>query len=575
MKQLQVATYARVSSDQQAEAGTIASQLAALSERVVEDGCRLADELTFIDEGYSGATLIRPALERVRDMAAMGGIDRLYVLSPDRLARKYAYQALLVDELQRSGVEIVFLNRELGQSPEDELLLQVQGMIAEYERAKMMERSRRGKRYAARSGDVAVLSGAPYGFFYVSKQAGGGQARYEIVPEEAQIVQQIFKWVGIERLSMGEVCRRLQQAGVKTRSGKTTWDRSVIWSMLKNPAYKGMAAFGKTCSEPMRPRLRPQRNGSRQPRRPIYVQDQPPEEWVYIPVPALIDADLFACVQEQLAENHRRARQGKRGASYLLQGLLVCSQCGYAYYGKRVSNSTAKGKRRYAYYRCLGTDAYRFGGERICDNLQVRTDKIDQLVWEEVCDLLQNGRRLQEEYERRLHTPHQERDELTITQAQMAKVRQGIARLIDSYAAGYIEKLEFEPRITRLRQRLSILEQKAGKIADELVLQEELYLVISRLEDFAAQVKGSLAEADWHTRRDLIRTLVKQVEIDKEEVNVVFRVPLDQLDLGADNGNLQLYRKRGFIPPGKYCTGWPGCPVGNKAKGQGVYLYPR
>ena len=126
----------------------------------------------------------------------------------------------------------------------------------------------------------------------------------------------------------------------------------------------------------------------------------------------------------------------------------------------------------------------------------------------------------------------------------MAKVRQGIARLIDSYAAGYIEKLEFEPRITRLRQRLSILEQKAGKIADELVLQEELRLVISRLEDFAAQVKGSLAEADWHTRRDLIRTLVKQVEIDKEEVNVVFRVPLDSLDLGADNENLQLCRKR-------------------------------
>ena len=216
------------------------------------------------------------------------------------------------------------------------------------------------------------------------------------------------------------------------------------------------------------------------------------------------------------------------------------------YYGKRVSNSTAKEKRRYAYYRCLGTDAYRFGGERICDNLQVRTDKLDQLVWDEVCGLLQNGRRLQEEYERRLHTPHQERDELTFTQVQIAKVRQGIARLIDSYAAGYIEKLEFEPRITRLRQRLSNLEQKAEKIADELVLQEELRLVISRLEDFAAQVKGSLAEADWLTRRDLIRILVKQVEIDKEEVNVVFRVPPDPPELGTDNENLQLCRKRDY-----------------------------
>jgi len=547
MNHLQVAIYARVSSDQQAEAGTIASQLAALGERVVQDDCQLAEELTFIDEGYSGATLIRPALERLRDMAAIGSIDRLYVLSPDRLARKYAYQALLVDEFQRAGVAVVFLNRELGKSPEDDLLLQVQGMIAEYERAKMMERSRRGKRYAARSGDVAVLSGAPYGFYYVSKEAGGGQARYEIVLEEAKVVQQIFKWVGLERLSIGEVCRRLQQAGIKTRSGKTTWDRSVIWGMLKNPAYKGMAAFGKTRSQPMRPRLRPQRNGSRQPRRPIYVQDQPPEEWIYIPVPAIVDADLFTAVQEQLAENRQRARQGKRGASYLLQGLLVCHQCGYAYYGKRVSNSTAKGKkRRYAYYRCLGTDAYRFGGERICDNLQVRTDTLDQLVWEEVCGLLQNGQRLQQEYERRRHTPHQERDELTSAQAQMAKVRQGIARLIDSYTAGYIEKLEFEPRITRLRQRLINLEQKAQEMMDELVLQEELRLVISRLEDFAAQVEGGLVDADWHTRRDLIRTLVKQVEIGKDEVNVVFRVPPDPLDLDPNNEILQLCRKRDF-----------------------------
>ena len=154
------------------------------------------------------------------------------------------------------------------------------------------------------------------------------------------------------------------------------------------------------------------------------------------------------------------------------------------------------------------------------------------------------GWRLQEEYERRLRTPHQERDELTITQAQMAKVRQGIARLIDSYAAGYIEKLEFEPRITRLRQRLSNLEQKAKKIADELVLQEELRLVISRLEDFAAQVKGSLAEADWQTRRDLIRTLVKQVEIGKEEVNVVFRVQPELLDLGAKSSEIPLVEEK-------------------------------
>src|SRR5207247_923604 len=148
--------------------------------RAAADGCAVDDELCFRDDGFSGSTLLRPALERLRDQAAAGAIDRLYVLDPDRLARNYAYQFLLMQELADRGVEIVFLNRALGQSPEDNLLLQVQGMIAEYERAKIKERCRRGKLHAARGGAVAVLGRAPYGYRYVSKQEGGGTARFEI-----------------------------------------------------------------------------------------------------------------------------------------------------------------------------------------------------------------------------------------------------------------------------------------------------------------------------------------------------------------------------------------------------------
>src|SRR5580765_3378225 len=158
MPEILAALYARVSSEQQAEEHTIDSQVAALRTRVTEDGLSLAAEREFLDEGYSGATLVRPALERLRDLIAAGGVDRLYVHSPDRLARKYAYQVLLIDEFQRAGVEVVFLNRELGRTPEDELLLQVQGMVAEYERAKIVERHRRGKWHAARAGVVHVLS---------------------------------------------------------------------------------------------------------------------------------------------------------------------------------------------------------------------------------------------------------------------------------------------------------------------------------------------------------------------------------------------------------------------------------
>ena len=159
-------------------------------------GFDLKDVMEFVDEEYSGSTLVRPALERLRDVAATGGMDRLYVHCPDRFARNYAYQVLLLDELNQQGVEVIFLNRPLGQTPEDQLLLQVQGVIAEYERAKFLERSRRGKRHAAQEGRVGTLCHAPYGYRYVSKQEGGGEARFEIVFDEARVVQLMFAWVG-------------------------------------------------------------------------------------------------------------------------------------------------------------------------------------------------------------------------------------------------------------------------------------------------------------------------------------------------------------------------------------------
>jgi site-specific DNA recombinase len=396
MSEQLVAIYARVSSEQQAEAQTIASQVAALRARVAEDGVPLPSEREFLDDGYSGATLERPALEQLRDLIAEGGVDRLYVHSPDRLARKYAYQAVLLDEFRAAGVEVVFLNRALNQSPEDELLLQVQGMMAEYERAKILERSRRGKRHGAQTGVVSVLSGAPYGYRYLRRDESGGAARFEIVPEQANVVRQVFAWVGQERATIGEVVRRLNASEARTRTGKTVWDRATVWGILKNPAYQGLAAFGKTRAGRLGPRLRAQRGRPLQPRRPVAPKDTPPEAWLHIPVPALVDPALFAAVQEQLQENRHHARQGRRGARYLLQGLLVCARCGYAYYGKAISPSSRRGHpRAYAYYRCIGADAYRFGGERVCHNTQVRTDRLEAAVWQEVCALLREPQRLE------------------------------------------------------------------------------------------------------------------------------------------------------------------------------------
>src|SRR5882757_5613302 len=252
-----VALYARVSSDGQARDNTIASQIAALQERVAADGFRVLPDHAYVDEGYSGTILLRPALERLRDAVAGGQIDRIYVHAPDRLARRYAHQALLIDEFRRAGAEIVFLNRPIGGTAEDDLLLQVQGVIAEYERAKILERGRRGRRHAARSGSVSALTGAPFGYRYVRRDLGGGVARFEVVEEEAHIVRLIFAWIGLERASMREVCRRLERMGCRTRQDAARWYASTIHGMLDNPAYIGRAVFGRVHNGPARPRSRP------------------------------------------------------------------------------------------------------------------------------------------------------------------------------------------------------------------------------------------------------------------------------------------------------------------------------
>ena len=305
--------------------------------------------------------------------------------------------------------------------------------------------------------------------------------------------------------------------------------------------------MGKTRQEPLRPRLRTQRNRPVQPRRAVSTSAVPPEDWITIPVPALVEPEVFATVQDQLQENKRHARQSRRGALSLLPGVRQCQHCGDAFYGKRLSPSARKGKpRAYAYDRCLGTDAYRFGGERVWQHTQVRTDLVDLAVWQEVCTLLAHPERLAEEYRRRLQpeTPAK-RPPLVTVEGQISQLRQGVARLIDRYADGLIDKHEFEPRITLLRQRLARLEEQRQHRADEAASHAALQLIIGRLEDFATKVHQSLEEADWTRKRELIRTLVKRVEVAQDQVNIVFRIDPYLGDPDPEKKSLQLCRGSG------------------------------
>jgi len=519
------AFYARVSSDQQAQEQTIESQVTALRERIAADGVVLENEFEYLDDGVSGTTLTRPALERLRDAAYAGSFQRLYVHSPDRLARKYAYQVLLLEELQRHGVTVVFLNRAIGVSPEEDLLLQMQGMFAEYERAKILERSRRGKRHAAQRGSVNVLSGAPFGYRYVSKHEGSGMAAYVVVPEQAAVVSQIFEWVGRDRLSIGEVCRRLKQQGTLSPSGNCSWDHSSVWSLLKNPAFYGRAAFGKTRVGERRPQQRAARRcDSKASRRAISIYDTSTTEQVVIDVPPIVSEDLFVTVQTQLTTNQHVSRERRTGARNLLQGLVTCGCCRYSFYGKMISRSAAKGHSRYVYYRCVGTDSHRFGGQRICQNKQVRADVLEEAVWHDAEELLRDPQLLRKEYERRLQTPSQDAERERTLRQQEQSAKRAVSRLIDAFTEGILSKSEFEPRLAKARDRTERLTMELAQISSNDAEQTHLRAAMACLNEFTSRIGQGLDKADWNARREILRLLIERIYIESDQVRIVYRI---------------------------------------------------
>ena len=390
------AIYARVSSEQQREEHTIASQTAALLEFAKRRDLEVPEEWVFEDEGYSGAILERPGLERVRDLAAEGQIQAVLAYAPDRLSRKYAYQVLLIEEFARHGVEALFVRAPQGASAEDQLLVQFQGVIAEYERAQILERSRRGKRHRAQAGEISVLSGAPYGYRYIRK-ADQAPASYAVIDAEARVVQRVYEMYTVAGLSIGEIARRLNAEGIPTRKRSARWERSVVWAMLRNPAYRGAAAFGKT-------RIAGRTRVTRALRRRAAVvssdssgHERPRAEWIEIPVPALVSEESFARAQELLAENRLRSRRRTIMPS-VVQGLVSCQKCGYAF----SRTSTATSARKIHYYQCIGSDSWRKLGGPVCDNRMVRQDLLDQIVWTEVMRLLEDPTLIQQELDRRL-----------------------------------------------------------------------------------------------------------------------------------------------------------------------------
>jgi len=541
------AIYARVSSDRQKENHTIASQTAALIEYAQTHEYSVPPEWIFQDEGYSGAVLVRPGLEALRDLAAEGQIAAALIYSPDRLSRKYAYQVLLSEELARCGVELIFLKSPAGATPEDQLLVQFQGMIAEYERAQIAERCRRGKRHMAQRGGVNVLSGAPYGYRYVRK-SDTSAAFYEVIEAEARVVRMVFEIYTQQGLSINAIARLLNERQIPTRTGKGRWERSTVWGMLRNPAYRGTACYGKTELRPRQRITRPLRQRKGLPSRDSAGHERPRTEWIEVPVPALVSEERFAWAQEQLEKNRRHSPR-RTVEPTLLQGMLVCEQCGYALY--RTSTHTSKQKLNY--YRCLGSDGYRRLRGPVCTNRPIRQDYLDQFVWSEIIRLLDDPELVQSEIERR-QTAARNADPLRKREEELrreqVRIEKGSQRLITAYQEGLVTLVQLRQRMPSLQKQAHAVEAELQSLEMAAVDQAKYLQLAEGLASFRGKLRLRAETLDIELRQQILRLVVREVLVGEDTLILRHSIPIPQSGPGS--------------------KGSPGLPSGTTGSGPGA-----
>ena len=520
-----VAAYLRVSSQAQRQRDTIASQREAVLDHARRCGWAIPDAYVFADDGFSGATLERPALEALRDGVASGEVETVLVWSVDRLSRNFAHQILLQEEFARTGAKIVCVQEPDDATPHGMLLRQILSVISEYERTQIAERSRRGKIHRARQGSLNMLTRAPYGYRLLRKTETCG-ARLEVDEAEARVVRRIFELYVRDGLKMHEIGPRLDAQGVRPRHARH-WSCSTVAVILRNEAYIGKAAYLKSMSSGKRARHnRTGRQKGGAVRRLIGRTARAREEWIELPVPAVVDEALFARAQQQRAANQRFSAR-KTTEQTLLQGLCVCAHCGYTM--GRNSGTGSRGAPRRHYYRCHGAESWRRPQGAVCDNPAVRADELDEAVWQEVLALLENPELIQREINRRLAAANDTvaaRGRTDALHGELARIATRIRRLLDAYQEEVITLDELRERRAPLqaRQRSILCELEALKTAElergcRLSLATTMERLLRRMREGARSM--SLAE-----RQRVVRLLVREVQVAKEEVTVCHSIPI-------------------------------------------------
>ena len=469
--------------------------------------------------------LDRPGLDRLRDRVSEGAIEVVLLCAPDRLARHYAYQVVILEEFARAGCEVVFLNHAFGHSPEEQMLLQLQGVFAEYERALIQERTRRGRLFAARQGRVNWGGNPPYGYRSIRKTETMPQ-QLVIDPAEAAAVQQMYRWLVEEELSSYAIQKRLTEQRIPTRNTKTRgWAQSSVIKILSSPLYKGEALYNQTqAGDAQRPygarSFKDQRPGNGRGR-----VKRPRDEWIVVPVPAIIEPDLWEQAQAQLARNRVKAQRNNTKHHYLLRGLLLCGRCGRRLGG--VWSPVAGGRyvcsARYPRYKPWS-----------CEGRSVAAPKIEPLVWEYIRELLSNSELLRARYAEGRGDPavegRDERERARLERQLTALEREG-QRLIDAYQAGAIDLPELQTRRHRLEEHGQGLRQRVHELAHQQESREQQLRLVQGLEEFCTSIQAALQNPSFAVKQKVLQLVVDHILVEEQRVTIRHVVPTEPVRL--------------------------------------------
>ena len=527
---MQVAIYARVSTERQERDQTVESQITALKAWVDQHSYTLDPQHVYVDEGYSGSRLDRPALDRLRDAAQSGEFELVAVLSPDRLARKYAYQVVLLEELRKAGCEVVFLHHPISDDPNDQLLLQIQGAIAEYERALLGERFRRGKLQKARAGQY--LGGrAPYGYRYIPKHEGS-LGHLVIDEAEAEIVRMIYRWLIDEQMTIRQILKRLNEGPWYPRKGKHPWSASVVHHILSDPLYVGTAYVNRFRYVPaLKPRKPKGPRSSENPCRQL----RPKEEWIAIPVPAIIDQETQEKAQAQLARNAALSFRNNVKYSYLLRCLLTCKTCGLAMFGRTEHARANQAERRY--YTCHGKDCIMSAREERCPSRPVKAEELEKAVWSHVAQLISEPRQLLAQFEHfaklAVDGDEHEQAEDRRLRARLERLDREEGRLIDAYQAEVIsldELAERRRQLTDRRRGLVAQQEQRARLREQTAHAQE---VLGSLAAFCERIRSRLNDATLEEKQTILQLLIERIIVGEGTLEIRHVIPLHNAPPGA------------------------------------------